>query len=117
MVSLYPVKLLFAINTALPVYILAHSVCFYCLVAMSSALTRSQAKSKAKRLSTKYSDAVESPLPISSQLRSPLKEVNAMATTDEVTCSPASKAKGAEVDYSTPAQKTHLNPSTPARRE
>ena len=98
-------------------YILAHSVCVYCLVAMSSALTRSQARSKAKRLSTKYSDAVESPLPISSQLRSPLKEVNAMATTDEVICSPASKAKGAEVDYSTPTQKTHSNPSTPARRE
>lgn len=84
---------------------------------MSSALTRSQTRSKVKRQSTKYLEAAESPLPISSQLRSPLKEVNTRATTDVVTCSSASKAKGAEVDYSTPTLKTPSSLSTPARRK
>ena len=84
---------------------------------MSSALTRSQARSKAKRQSTKHSEAMESPLPVSGQLRSPLKEVNTRAITDAVTCSPANKAKGAEVDYSTPTQRTSSNLSTPARRK
>ena len=80
---------------------------------MSSTLTRS----KARRHTTKHSEAVESPLPVSSQLRSPLKEINTRATTDMVACLPVSKTKGAEVDYSTPTQKTLSNPSTPARRE
>ena len=85
-------------------------------VAMSSCLTRSQAKAKAKRQPSKCLEVVKNPLPVS-QLRSPLKEVNTTATTDVMTCSPSSKGKGPGVDYSTPTQKTPLNPSTPARRE
>ena len=96
-------------------------------------VTRSQAKARAKRQSTKcpQSSAENSP-PLTTekqlpQLRSPLKEVNTGVARDEGHCSPLTKGKVAESpscqgkgsggDHTTPTQTLPSAASTPARRK